>query len=214
MKVDKMELAERYDMFFRSARALVLPKNTYIELRNLSTPSVRIGDDNGRRYVQVQGKEGWERIYLDDGISLNDFGEALKRKGVAGSLFKFLENNKNVVYSLYNHIGEEKGLAFLLNSLRRNGESYRLVVDGTDRAYLPLSELKKLIGYDPKEYAPAMTGALGRSVLALADRVDDLLKSMGSFVKALFGKAEKKPADYKASYDAEKFVRENYGMSL
>lgn len=87
MKVDKIELAERYDMFFRSARALVMPKNTYIELG--SVPSVRIGDDNGRRYVQVQGKEGWERIYLDDGMSLNDFGEALKRKGIAGSLFKF-----------------------------------------------------------------------------------------------------------------------------
>lgn len=212
MKADKIELAERYDMFFRSARALVMPKNTYIELG--SVPSVRIGDDNGRRYVQVQGKEGWERIYLDDGMSLNDFGEALKRKGIAGSLFKFLENNKNAVYSLYNYRGEEKGLTFLLNSLRRNGERYRLVVDGTDRAYLPLSELKELIGYDPKEYAPAMTGALGRSVLALADRVDDLLKSVGSFVKALFGKAEKKPANYNASRDAKKFVGENYGMSL
>lgn len=190
MKVDKIELAERYDMFFRSARALVMPKNTYIELG--SVPSVRIGDDNGRRYVQVQGKEGWERIYLDDGMSLNDFGEALKRKGIAGSLFKFLENNKNAVYSLYNYRGEEKGLTFLLNSLRRNGERYRFVVDGTDRAYLPLSELKELIGYDP----------------------NDLLKSVGSFVKTLFGKVEKKPADYKASRDAEKFVEEHYGMSL
>lgn len=97
-------------------------------------------------------------------------------------------------------------MTFLLNSLRRNGERHRFVVDGTDRAYLPLSELKELIGYDPKGYAPAMTGALGRSVLALADRVDDLLnllKSVGRVVEALFGKAEKKPADYKASRDAE-----------
>ncbi|MEM2696104.1 MAG: hypothetical protein QXU09_04120 [Thermoproteota archaeon] len=212
MKTNKMELAERYDMFFRSARALVMPKNTYIELG--SSPSVRIGDDNGTRYVEVQGGEGWERIYIDDEMFLNDFGETLKRKGVVGNLFKFLENNKMVVYSLYNHRGDEKGLTFLLNSLRRNGERYRLVVDGTDRAYLPLKELKELISYDPKGYAPAMTGALGRAVFSMADKVDDLLRSAGSFIKAFFGRVEKKPADYRASYDAERFVEKHYGMSL